>query len=278
MIHLKKLAILACLFAANIHALEPFNYEEPYTGYASTKPTELGTEEQFAARIAATLQQLKNANKQHHAIELNVKQIPLLRALHEKGYSLCVNGKTIIATQFFGKGENKYPSGPSHIAGAGVLVRNKNGKFLFTKEMIRGELRTKAPGGKVERGQFSIDAARREVLEETGVEIGEHLQSEVLCWTENHDSGTHKASNWFPMWFVQLDSDPVAVADGKEVDKTGWKSLDELEKDPAITTDMKNAIASYKNKGKILVPHKLKDDKGNIVKCVIAPRGTPLKS
>lgn len=52
----------------------------------------------------------------------------------------------------------------------GILVKN-NGKFLLAKERLEsGKDYWIVPGGKVEFGETIEDAARREILEETGVQ------------------------------------------------------------------------------------------------------------
>lgn len=51
----------------------------------------------------------------------------------------------------------------------GILVRNKN-KFLLAREILEGgKAYWIVPGGKVEFGETIEDAAKREILEETGI-------------------------------------------------------------------------------------------------------------
>ena len=56
------------------------------------------------------------------------------------------------------------------LTAVGVIVRNKEGKILLGERIAsHGENTYQAPGGHLEHGQSFIEAARREVEEETGL-------------------------------------------------------------------------------------------------------------
>ena len=57
---------------------------------------------------------------------------------------------------------------PSHIVAVGTLVENKRGQFLLVKTELRG---WEMPGGQVEEGEGVISALKREVMEESGIDI-----------------------------------------------------------------------------------------------------------
>lgn len=76
---------------------------------------------------------------------------------------------------------------PTHIiAGAGIVV-NGNGEVLMVKTHNAGWV---FPGGQVEVGENVIDAVKREVMEETGVDIE---VGEVFCISSN--TGKHPGYN-----------------------------------------------------------------------------------
>lgn len=68
---------------------------------------------------------------------------------------------------------------PTHIIAAAGIVLNENGEILMVKNHRRG---WEFPGGIVEVGENVIDAVKREVMEETGVEID---VGEVFCISSN---------------------------------------------------------------------------------------------
>ncbi|GFO67349.1 hypothetical protein GMLC_09280 [Geomonas limicola] len=98
---------------------------------------------------------------------------------------------------------------PRHTAVVGCLVRNAANQVLLIKHCKRG---WEIPQGRVEEGENLIEALRREVLEEAGVEIepgalaavwsmlsppaaliftflGRHLSGELSCSDDSVDAG-----------------------------------------------------------------------------------------
>ena len=68
---------------------------------------------------------------------------------------------------------------PTHIIAAAGVVLNENGEILLVKTPRHGWV---FPGGIVEVGENLIDGVKREVLEETGVEIE---VGELFCVSSN---------------------------------------------------------------------------------------------
>lgn len=68
---------------------------------------------------------------------------------------------------------------PTHIiAGAGIVL-NENGEVLMVKANDAGWV---FPGGQVEVGENVIDAVKREIMEEAGIEVE---VGEVFCISSN---------------------------------------------------------------------------------------------
>ena len=68
---------------------------------------------------------------------------------------------------------------PTHIVAAAGIVVNGNGEILLVKNNRRG---WEFPGGQVEVGENLIDAVKREIMEEAGIEIE---VGEVFCISSN---------------------------------------------------------------------------------------------
>ena len=69
---------------------------------------------------------------------------------------------------------------PNHIVAAGAVVLNEQGEVLLIKDDRRNSWTF--PGGIVEEGEGLLDGVKREVLEETGIEIE---VGELFCVTSN---------------------------------------------------------------------------------------------
>ena len=69
---------------------------------------------------------------------------------------------------------------PTHIVSAGAIVLNERGEVLLIKDDRRGTWAF--PGGIIEDGEGVLDGVKREVMEETGIEIE---VGELFCVTSN---------------------------------------------------------------------------------------------
>lgn len=65
---------------------------------------------------------------------------------------------------------------PFNVRVYGILI-DENHNLLVTDELVHGKYITKFPGGGLEFGEGTIDAIKREMMEETGiaVEVTEHF-------------------------------------------------------------------------------------------------------
>ena len=75
--------------------------------------------------------------------------------------------------------ENKEWVMPTHIIAAAGIVTNEKDEVLMVKTYNAGWV---FPGGQVEVGENVIDAVKREIMEETGVDVE---VGEVFCISSN---------------------------------------------------------------------------------------------
>ncbi|WP_224761046.1 NUDIX domain-containing protein [Brevundimonas aurantiaca] len=109
--------------------------------------------------------------------------------------------------------------------GCGLVIQRADGQVLLCK-------RVKAPeaghwnivGGKVDQGERSADAARREAEEESGLTIG---AVDFLCWTEEiiATDGQH----WLSLMYVTRDfAGEPRLTEPDKLSDIGWFALDAL--------------------------------------------------
>lgn len=112
----------------------------------------------------------------------------------------------------------------------GVLVRNKN-KYLLVKEVLEGgKTWWIVPGGKVEFGETIEEAAKREILEETGI-IAKELK--FLCFKE----ALFPQYNYHTVIFfylVQTNNSKLAKDVEGKVIEARWFTKREIKKLPLV--------------------------------------------
>ena len=118
----------------------------------------------------------------------------------------------------------EFPSAP--VVGVGAVVV-KDGKALIVKrahEPRKGEW--SLPGGRVELGEALIDAVRREIKEETGLDIAVGPIVEVLDRVHHHDGRVR-------YHFVIVDYLCTCIGGelcaGDDADDAAWVTSDEIE-------------------------------------------------
>jgi 8-oxo-dGTP diphosphatase len=126
--------------------------------------------------------------------------------------------------------------------GGGVLIFNKKKEILLKKRSIasRNEAgKWEKPGGEIDFGEKSADAMKREVKEETNIEIN-------IWGTLPHSDHILKKEkqHWLALNFLaDLKSGTIKNREPKNCDKLGWFNLDKLPKNIAQPT--KESIKNY---------------------------------
>ncbi|WP_226641373.1 NUDIX hydrolase [Mesobacillus subterraneus] len=116
---------------------------------------------------------------------------------------------------------------PLILVGVAVAVINETGEFLLQK---RQDGKWGVPGGFIELGESTEDAGRREVLEETGIEIGKLNLVGVFSGKEHHVI-LPNGDEFYPVTVAYVTRDiigGVLQADGEETTETRFFSVNEL--------------------------------------------------
>lgn len=116
------------------------------------------------------------------------------------------------------------------VGGVRVIVEGENGKILMVKQCHEGRDIWMAPGGGIEEGETSVQAAVREVKEETGLDI----RVGKLLW--HVEDVTPERGQRFVMFFLgevvsgilELGADPEFDENHQVLKETGFFSLEEI--------------------------------------------------
>ena len=131
---------------------------------------------------------------------------------------------------------------PLILVGVAVAVLNKTGEILLQKRMdgLWG-----VPGGFIELGESTEEAGRREVLEETGIEIGK-LDLVGVFSGKQHFVKLPNGDEFYPVTIAYISEEikgGVLKADGQETTEAKFFKVNELPE--ALNPMIKNLIQQY---------------------------------
>ncbi len=135
---------------------------------------------------------------------------------------------------------------PIILVGSAVAVLNEHNKILLQK---RPEGVWGLPGGLLELGESAEEAGRREVLEETGIEIG-HLQLVNVLSGKQYFRKLPNGDEFYPVTIVYISKDiksSTIKIDGKETIDAGFFNIDKLPDQTSPLT--RKVIEQYRNAG-----------------------------
>lgn len=123
--------------------------------------------------------------------------------------------------------ENKLPPNASHQVGVGAFVLNERREMLVVQEKtgpLRGQGVWKMPTGLVQQGEDIIEAAEREVEEETGVRA---RFDAVLAMRQAHGFAFGKSDMFFVVALKLTEPDQVLRLQEDELVGVQWMPLEE---------------------------------------------------
>lgn len=131
---------------------------------------------------------------------------------------------------------------PLILVGVAVAVINEFGEVLLQK---RSDGRWGVPGGFMELGESTEEAGRREVFEETGIEVGK-LDLVGVFSGKQHYTKLPNGDEYYPVTVAYVTKEMksgVIKADGKETIKASFFKLTELPE--GLNPLIKNLIKQY---------------------------------
>jgi ADP-ribose pyrophosphatase YjhB (NUDIX family) len=132
---------------------------------------------------------------------------------------------------------------PLILVGVAVAVVNEAGEFLLQK---RQDGQWGVPGGFIELGESTEDAGRREVFEETGLEIGKLNLVGVFSGKQHHVK-LPNGDEFYPVTVAYVTRDILSGdlrADGVETTEARFFSVNELPEN--LNPLIKNLMEQFK--------------------------------
>lgn len=131
---------------------------------------------------------------------------------------------------------------PLILVGVAVAVVNESGEILLQK---RADGLWGVPGGFIELGESTEEAGRREVLEETGIEIGT-LDLVGVFSGKQHFVKLPNGDEFYPVTVAYVTKEikgGVLLADGKETTEVQFFKVNELPE--GLNPIIRNLIRAY---------------------------------
>lgn len=189
--------------------------------------------EGFSRRLEATITACRQLNRTSLWIEVPMSKASLIEDMVSMGIN-CHHTRDnyVVLNIWLQESESKIPEFATHNVGVGAVVINSRNEILCVQELRNNYLKWKTPTGLSELGEQLEEAARREVLEETGVETTFHS---VLGFRQTHGLSHNRSDLYFvcrcdPVEGTADDGSPIIpqpVPQENEIARAEWVPLSE---------------------------------------------------
>jgi ADP-ribose pyrophosphatase YjhB (NUDIX family) len=132
----------------------------------------------------------------------------------------------------------EYPDAPR--VGVGAIVLHEGRVLLVRRGRVPGLGLWSVPGGLVELGETTVDAARREVEEETGLDVRIAGLVGVLDRV-TRDAGGRVRYHWVLVDYLAYPQSNDTITAGSDAAEVRWVTIDEVERLP-ITEGLADMI------------------------------------
>ncbi|CAD8066499.1 unnamed protein product [Paramecium sonneborni] len=129
--------------------------------------------EQFTQNLKETINDCKSKKMKAIWIQLDQNQLALAEKLIEQGFQMhhCTQNYLLFSQWIIENEKSRLPNYTTHQVGAGGLIINNNQILLIQEKNGAKQGLWGIPGGLVDDGELVAEAAKREVKEETGLDV-----------------------------------------------------------------------------------------------------------
>ncbi|CAH3135168.1 unnamed protein product [Porites lobata] len=201
-------------------------------------------EKEFETKLVSSLEKFKQGAIRGVWLRISIKNSTYIPIAVKHGFVFHhTYPHHIVMTQWLPKTEpNTLPTFATSYLGAGGLVINEKNQVLAVCEKYRRKQHWKLPGGMVDRDESIIEAVKREVFEETGIET-EFVS--LVCFRHLVNFRFGCSDVYFICHLRPLTQE--IKMDTKEIAAAQWMDLDEYIASPLVNDSNRFIAESYKN-------------------------------
>lgn len=200
--------------------------------------------EDFERKLASSLEKFKQSGIRGVWLRISIENSTFIPIAVKHGFQFHHTYPTyIVLTHWLPKDEpNTLPSFATSYLGAGGLVINEKNQVLAVCERYNRKKHWKLPGGMVDRSEDIVEAVKREVLEETGVQT---TFISLVCFRHMINFRFGCSDIYFICLLKPLTHE--ITMDAKEIADAQWMELDEYITSPLVNDSNRFIALAYKN-------------------------------
>lgn len=210
----------------------------------NTEKEKCKNEEEFERKLFSSLAMFKQSGIRGVWLRISIDNSSFIPIAIKHGFLFHHTYPTyIVLTQWLPEDEpNTLPSFATSYLGAGGLVINDENQLLAVCERFRKKKHWKLPGGTVDRDEDIVDAVKREVLEETGIQT---KFVSLICFRHMLNFRFGCSDMYFICHLKPLNQD--IDIEPKEIADAQWMDLDEYIASPLVNDSNRLIAVAYKN-------------------------------
>ncbi|XP_031352463.1 nudix hydrolase 10 isoform X2 [Photinus pyralis] len=197
----------------------------------------------FLATLEESMKVWETSKKRGIWFKVDIQQSDWVPILAKKGFNFHhANTDYVMMFRWLPKEENNVPSYAHTMVGVGAVVVNDKSELLVVRERYGFTNWWKLPGGYVEPAENIVDAAIREVYEETHISTEFHS---MLTMTQAHERMFGCSDLYFIVSLIPTSTD-IEKCD-REISECQWMKIDEYLDHDSVTELNKFFIKTYLN-------------------------------